>query len=290
MVQPLTTDQIRSFDTDGYLHLRKWIPEDLLRQLQQAADAAIQKGLREFHDACLDSRVCIVLSGASPFVIRINDLVFDPNPVFMDLLGSPYITEVAESLAGHHCLPTYEALVIKNKGDDQMIEWHRDLEQERTGRLLTVGVYLDESVRGNGALRIIPASQNSPDDVCELREKLEAGQVSAVEIETEPGDVLIHDVMALHASGALTDQVLRRTIYFEFRPEALVHANPLFSPAWQALRRRQMELARERWVQRGSRPTGMDGWSAEELEFIAQLKTVEKGLEAGHYCYRPLSE
>lgn len=287
MIQPLTTDQIRSFDNDGYLVLRRWIPDELLKRLRRGVETAVQRGVRDYLNNSPDNRVAILPLADRPYVIRINDLIFDQDPVFFELLGSPFIADVARELSGHDSLPTYEALVMKNRGDNNPIVWHRDMMHSRTGRVFTLGVYLDESARGSGALRLIPASQTSPDDVCELSDKLEAGLLTAIEIDMEPGDVLIHDVMVLHASGLVTHQAFRRTIYFEFRPEDLVRANPHFSSEWIVLRRRLLELAQKRWS--GEIAIGAGEWSGEEQELIAQLKVARATIEAGHYCYRPVS-
>ncbi len=40
----LTPEQIAFFDTNGYLILRNWIPQDLIQRLQAAGDAWIQEG------------------------------------------------------------------------------------------------------------------------------------------------------------------------------------------------------------------------------------------------------
>ena len=44
----------------------------------------------------------------------------------LELLGSPAVLGIAESLAGPDFVPTYESLVVKKAGDGAPVPWHQD--------------------------------------------------------------------------------------------------------------------------------------------------------------------
>ena len=46
----LTAEQLAFYDDNGYLLLRNWIPQDLLKRLQEAAENWIEKGLHASED------------------------------------------------------------------------------------------------------------------------------------------------------------------------------------------------------------------------------------------------
>ena len=78
---------------------------------------------------------------------------------------------VAESLCGPNFVPTYESLVFKQQGDGEQIPWHQDAVHPRKWRIFNLGLYLDASTIGAGALRVVPGSQRQILDVCTIREK-----------------------------------------------------------------------------------------------------------------------
>jgi ectoine hydroxylase-related dioxygenase (phytanoyl-CoA dioxygenase family) len=291
MTYTLTPEQLSAFDSDGYLVLRKWIPEDLIDRLRRASRALIEHELQRARTDGVSDDVAVTTAGHAggmPFIARANNLFREHrDPVFLELLGSPGVIDLATTLAGEDCVTTYESLLVKTTGDAHAIGWHRDMVHDRRGRICTLGVYLDESRRGAGALRIVPRSQTSTGDLCALEDALSAGAVQAVEIEMEPGDVLVHDVMAVHASAPVAGQGLRRTVYFEVRPRAQAHANPGFEEEWIELRRRLMDLACRRWQhRRADAEDDRDRWSEEEKEVIGRMYAIEARIESGHYCFQ----
>ncbi len=53
-----------------------------------------------------------------------------------------------------------------------------------------------------------------------------------VEVEMEPGDVLLHDVMVVHGSPPVEGKALRRTIYYEFRAAEQIIAEGPWDRDW----------------------------------------------------------
>jgi len=280
----LTDRQVEDFDRKGFLVLRNWIPKALVERLCHASDAAIN-GALEHRDG---HGIATMENEGKVFVLRINDLFLDRDPVFLELLGCPPVMSAARSLVGENPVSIYESLLVKNEGDGAEIKWHRDMGFDREDRIFTFGIYLDEAREGQGALRIIPGSQLSSDDACAIEDKWRSGGLEAVEIEMNPGDVLIHDVMAMHASSPFTGRGLRRTLYFEFRSSAHVERNERFTDEWAGMRHELRKIAEERWRRSVASAPDFDPnqWERDEAAFIAQLYAKRAMIEAGHYCFR----
>ena len=239
----LTEDQVRFFDTHGYLVLRGRVQADLLGHLQDAATAWIAAGLdRDPGDPALaDYQFAGRPTGEVMF--RVNYLHAKGEAASLELLGAPEMLGIAESLCGTDFVPTYESLVFKNEGDGAPIPWHQDAVHPRRHRIVNVDVYLDSSREGEGALRVVPGSQTQQADVCLVRDEYGWSPPGAVQVELEPGDILVHDVMIVHGSEPVLDNPLRRTIYYEFRPAEQILTEGPWDRAWVDSRMRLLPLA-----------------------------------------------
>lgn len=213
----LTTDEIAHFDEHGYVILRKRITGPLLERLQAASDRWIADGHALTDESAGDGDYNFATRPSGRVLFRINYLHNKGESASLELLGSPEMLGIAESLAGPNFVPTYESLVFKNTGDGAPIDWHQDAVHPRNYRIFNVDVYLDESRKGSGSLRVAPGSQKHVVDVCQLQEEYGWDAPGVVQTELDPGDVLVHDVMLVHGSEATLANRLRRTIYYEFR-------------------------------------------------------------------------
>ncbi len=238
----LTAEQVDQFDRDGYLILKNWIPTDLLDRLQDAAERWIDRGRSS--DAS-DPRAGDYLwadRGGRRTMFRVDYLHDKDEGASLELLGSPEMLGIAESLAGRNFVPTYESLVFKDEGDGAAIEWHQDAVHPRTHRIFNVDVYLDAARPGQGSLRVAPGSQSSPVDVCQLTEEYGWDAPGVVQTSLEPGDVLVHDVMVVHGSEPVEGNSLRRTIYYEFRAAEQILAEGPWDAEWIDRRMRLVAL------------------------------------------------
>ena len=238
----LTDDDVRTFDENGYLVLRNRIPADLLARLQAAATTWVAEGRKISEDdpAAVDYHYANRSIGRVMF--RVDYVHNKGQAASLELLGSPAVLGIAESLAGSNFVPTYESLVFKNEGDGAAIEWHQDAVHPRSYRVFNIDVYLDASRIGQGALRVAPGSHRQPVDICDLKDRYGWDAPGVVQVEMEPGDVLVHDVMVVHGSEAVTGNKLRRTIYYEFRAaEQIMNEGP-WDAAWVDQRLRLIPL------------------------------------------------
>ncbi len=223
----LTDEQIQFYDENGYLILRNWVPQDLLHKLQAAGDAWIEQMLQATPDDPHMADYNFANRNGSRVPFRINYLHNKGQAASLELLGSPYVLGVAESLCGPNFVPTYESMVFKQKGDGEAIPWHQDAVHPRNHRIFNYDLYLDASRIGAGALRVVPGTHTQKADICRLEDKFGWEPTDVIHAEMEPGDVLLHDVMVVHGSEQVVGKALRRTIYYEFRAaEQIVQEGP----------------------------------------------------------------
>ena len=229
----LSEEQIRFFDENGYLVLRQWLSGELLERLQAAGDTWIREGealrTRQRAEAVLSAAdedlardLVFAARSEGEVFFRVNYLHNKKESASLELLGSPQVLGVAESLCGENFVPTYESMVFKKAGDGEKIPWHQDAVHTRKHRVFNFDLYLDESKAGNGALRVVPKSQKTIQDACNVAIEYAWDLPGVIQVELEPGDVLLHDVMVLHGSERTIGKNLRRTIYYEFRAAEMI--------------------------------------------------------------------
>jgi ectoine hydroxylase-related dioxygenase (phytanoyl-CoA dioxygenase family) len=243
----LTPEQIEFFDTNGYLILRNWIPAELLKRLQDAGDDWIRQGW-EYQGAgdsadpdYDDFRFVDRPSGRVMF--RVNYLHNKNQSASLELLGSPQVLAVAESLCGRNFVPTYESMVFKEEKDGAPILWHQDAIHPRNYRIFNYDIYLDPSLADNGALRVLAKTQGHKQDFCKLEEEYGWNPPNVVVVEMQPGDVLLHDVMVAHGSPEVEGKARRRTLYYEFRAAEQIMAEGPWDAEWVDRRLRLMPIA-----------------------------------------------
>jgi ectoine hydroxylase-related dioxygenase (phytanoyl-CoA dioxygenase family) len=248
----LTPEQVNFFDDNGYLILRNWIPADLLARLQAAGDAWIEQGWRyqgtPSGDADLDDyHFADRPSGRVMF--RVNYLHSKQQSASLELLGSPQVLAVAESLCGRNFVPTYESMVFKEERDGAPIVWHQDAVHPRRYRIFNFDLYLDRSTVQNGALRVLAGWQHQKQDPCQIADRWGWNPPTATVVEMEPGDVLLHDVMVPHGSPEVEGNSRRRTIYYEFRAAEQILDEGPWDRSWIDRRLRLIPLALEAHAQ-----------------------------------------
>lgn len=289
-VQPrdyhLTDDEIAHFDERGYIILRNRIPAELLRRLQYASARWIADGhaLESENEGDGDYNFATRPSGRVLF--RINYLHNKKERASLELLGSPEMLGIAESLAGPNFVPTYESLVFKNTGDGAPIDWHQDAVHPRNFRIFNVDVYLDASRKGAGSLRVVPGSHKKMVDVCQLQEEYGWDAPGVVQTELNPGDVLVHDVMLVHGSEATLANKLRRTIYYEFRPAEQIITEGPWNANFVDSRLRLVALGLDEIKQR-NHSSEVFHWNV-AAEFEPNVSDdVEEELRVAHLAHSP---
>ena len=237
----LTQEQIDSFNENGYLVLRKWVTGSLLEYLQEAADKWIEEADEKIKSGDYGHYGYATKENKN-IITRINFINGKGNNESLEFLGSPYVAAVAESICGKNFVPAYEALVVKQKTDGLCIPWHQDTVHKAEYPVLVYGLYLDESKKESGALKIIPKTHKKENDICEFV-KYGWDPPGVVQVEMEPGDLLLHEVMVVHGSQKMFNDSRRRTLYFEFRSaEHVINEGP-WQKEWVDTRIKFLPLA-----------------------------------------------
>ena len=284
----LTTEQVEFYDTHGYLVLRNFVDAAQVERLRAASLDWMAEGQR-LGPAEAGSDYNFAVRQVGEVLYRVNYLHAKtpqgPN-ASLELLGRPEVLAVAESLCGPNFVPTYESLVFKGEGDGEQIPWHQDAVHPRNWRIFNLGLYLDASRIGAGALRVVPGSQRQILDVCTIREHYGWDAPGVEQIELEPGDALLHDVMVLHGSEATAGNALRRTLYFEFRAAEQVQAEGPWDADWLERRLRLIPLALDARTQVSPEAPAF-AWRPDDTLRPARLESSEAELKVAHGVHTP---
>ena len=297
----LSEEQINFYDENGYLVLKNWITGDLLERLQNAGDTWIAQGetLRQKQVAGIalsekeEERardLVFARRNEGEVFFRVNYLHNQKEGVSLELLGSPQVLGIAESLCGPNFLPTYESMVFKKEGDGESIPWHQDAVHTRKHRVFNFDLYLDESKKGSGALRVVPKSQLKIQDACNVAVEHGWEPEGVIQVELEPGDVLLHDVMVLHGSERTLGKSLRRTIYYEFRAAEMILDEGPWDAEWIDRRMRLIPLALKKHAATNPDKQAFDWQVSNEFRPVplendeAELKVAHQWHLAGSYC------
>jgi ectoine hydroxylase-related dioxygenase (phytanoyl-CoA dioxygenase family) len=139
-------------------------------------------------------------------------------------LGPPGLVPTLDCLDGF-------AAVIKQPGAvDGLADlpWHQDCGLGGHPVLcpgIQIGIQLDAATAAAGQLRFLAGSQATS---CHQLRPADEARMPVVAVDTEPGDVTIHDPHALHAAPSPTGTGRgRRALYASFvRPETLAYVGP----------------------------------------------------------------
>lgn len=287
----LSDEQVRFFDEHGYLVLPGRIRPELLERLQRASERWMADGLDP--QRARPGDWLFARRPAGEVMYRVDYLHDKGEAASLELLGSPEVLGIAESLAGPDFVPTYESMVFKSAGDGAPIPWHQDAIHPRRHRIFNVDVYLDASLSGQGALHVVPGSQRQRTDACAVAEEHGWELPGAIEVELQPGDVLVHDDMIVHGSPPAVGNALRRTVYLEFRSAHSILEDGPWSPEWVDSRLRLVPLAlaehARRWpagerfewrIDEALRPRPR-GDAEQELRIVHEVHTPGEWCSAG---------
>ena len=281
----LSADELDFFDANGYLILRDRINPELLARLQAAGDQWILAGADADDDAEEHQDWRFVDRPTGRVMFRVDYLHNKGQAASLELLGSPDLLGIAESLAGPDFVPTYESMVFKNAGDGAPIAWHQDAVHPRNYRIANLDIYLDASRTGAGALRVIPGSQRQPADICAITDRHGWEPPGVISVEMNPGDVLVHDVMLVHGSEPTLGNARRRTIYYEFRAAEQILAEGPWDLDWIQRRMRLIPVGLAAYARAFPDRAAFE-WNAAP-EFRPEESNEETNLRIAHLTHSP---
>lgn len=277
----LSAAQKDFFIENGFLKLPQMIPCGFLNQLREAVDELTSLGNLHPDNA-------VVQLGERQFVIAIDKIVAQSNTIFAELLGSPFLLSIAESLCGADFFPVQDFAVIKTLGDQNEVKWHQDVVTQAHSKTFMIGFYLDSAIDENGALRIIPNSHTTNLSICELQAKVYQS------IDMEAGDVLIHNLKLAHSSGELTSFAQRRVVYFEFMSANEVLAEEVYPESFVTMRTSLIPNAIRCFQNKYPEAVSFEWKHPQKEQLVAQsepfaaiqeMYNSPKKVKAANYCF-----
>ena len=241
----LTDAQAQFFRENGLLVIRNLLHGAELKALQDETLPLVQRAMRARVDDPDFFYMKHPLTGQdTPFRV---EYVVDKTRAGKPLLGHPFVLRSVEKLQGRNFVPTWDSMVFKTEGAGAPIWWHRDSGRDFYSGdefgdrpIFNVDFYLDAADLTN-CLWGIPGSNRWPEAEATARIKaLNDGGFKtdgALPIPMQPGDVIFHNILALHGSPPAQSR-LRRVIYLEFRPGELERSKGPHVPAYIPLKQK----------------------------------------------------
>ena len=234
----LTTDQIKAFQTKGYLAVDNVISKQELKELRTVTEEFVERS-REIEESDDTFDLEPGHSAKSPRLRRIIRPV-SKHPTYEKYVHHQSILDIVENLIGPNLRYHNNKINMKNPGHGAAVEWHQDwaFYPHTNDDLLEVGIALDDVTEENGPLMVIPGSHKG--EIWDHHQDgLFVGAVTdprfepkgAVSLTVEAGGITLHHVRVLHGSKPNTSDQSRRMFFIGFYA---VDAWPLI-PSGQSL-------------------------------------------------------
>lgn len=244
--QPCLTDQqAEFFKANGLLVIRNLLRGAELEAMRAQTLPLVQKAnASRVADADFLYQKHSITGQEVPFRV---EYVIDKCPAAKALLGHPFILQSVQKIQGPNFIPTWDSMVFKNQGGGVAIAWHRDAGDGNGATeapLFNVDFYLDSSDMSNCLWGILGSHRWPVARAAEVIGRLNQGGFQtaegAVPILMNPGDVIFHNILALHGSPAAQSQ-LRRVVYYEFRPAEIETRHGPHTPQYLPLKQKMLQ-------------------------------------------------
>jgi len=224
-IMTLTQQQLDAFWTEGYLRIGKLFDGDELETLRREYDAEFAKAestgsfrnLAEDGDATAESD-----KGRMLQIIN----MYRRNPTYHQLIYDERILDLVEDIIGPNIQLFHDQALWKPAGDGGAVFWHQDNAywKCRPATLVSCWLTLDDVVRENGAMQVIPGSHLKPvqhgsaGETTALQEIKDVDESKAKVIELEAGGVMLHHCQTLHYTQPNETDRQRRAFAIHFMP------------------------------------------------------------------------
>ncbi|MBW3622957.1 MAG: phytanoyl-CoA dioxygenase family protein [Armatimonadetes bacterium] len=211
---PLTPEQRKRFDSDGFLVIEDALSPEMLDRLLAATDRLYQRGLRDeglTKTNKWDLRNCIVEDDA-----------------FFDLLTYPKTFPLVVDLLGWNIKLITSHLIVRAPSPPDADEhwkgegWHRDgggsssdMTEPHPRLFLKIAYFLtDLTEKGRGSIRFVPGSNR-------LMGRPAQGEgmpdpYGAVEIQCRPGTAVLFEQRTWHAVGPNHSEITRKGVFMGY--------------------------------------------------------------------------
>ena len=195
------------FNSQGYLHIPKAIDRETISNM-----------LREASNI-LESNQSDDIMRTDKGVVKKLAYLYEKHSVFLEMLSHPEILGLACQLTKfpERLVPTWEDMLIKPSNHGIPVQIHQDLAlQTVSGNVFSIGIYLHGSV--DNPVYFLPGSHKmGPLTRHQIKEVWEERKNEFVPVIAEAGDLVAHNALTVHYSGANFSHNPRYTWYLEFR-------------------------------------------------------------------------
>ncbi|RDD60934.1 phytanoyl-CoA dioxygenase family protein [Ferruginivarius sediminum] len=225
-VQALTESQIAEYDEQGFIIARGILPADLLQELQDVTSALWEKG-RQISGSDNYYDIAPGHTAETPLIRRISRPT-ELHDVYVKTAFDSVVGDLAADLLGGAVKFYHSKINFKLPGSKASdVQWHQDWPHfpHTNFDLLAVSVPMHARTRDNGCIKAVPGShRRGPLSTwrdgtyvftCEDSMTLD-DFANAVDLEAEPGDVIIHHGLAVHGSKPNPTDSLVTTLTIQY--------------------------------------------------------------------------
>ena len=207
----LTREQVQSFNRDGYLVLPGLVDADGLAKIKRVRDraekAAETRGQSFTEGPAMFELESMPEGSPRPFGLRKVQEAFLVDEEFKEVASSDRILDVVEDLIGPEVYYHSSKLMCKPADGGRRKAWHQDFAYwaDMDPRQVTVWIAVDPATRENGCIQVINGSHKKGlvEHYQDVDYQIDESRIADEDITyavMEPGDVLVFNVMILHAS------------------------------------------------------------------------------------------
>ena len=221
----LTTDQIKAFQTKGYLAVDNVISQQELKELRTVTEEFVERS-REIEESDDTFDLEPGHSAKSPRLRRIIRPV-SKHPIYEKYVHHKSILDIVENLIGPNLRYHNNKINMKNPGHGSAVEWHQDwaFYPHTNDDVLAVGVMLDDINLSNGPLMVIPETHKGPVLSHNNSDGIFCGAIDpkdkdfnlndAIPLTGKAGSISIHHARLLHGSATNKSSSRRMMLFYE---------------------------------------------------------------------------
>lgn len=263
----LGADEVARYREDGYVVPRWRLPDDLLKRMRASLERLIAEnpGVRPEH---------LVLRWGG------GAKALPTHSAFLDYVRTPALLDLIEQILGPDIICWGAHTFCKPAGTGLEVPWHQDGQYWPIRPLATCTAWLalDDSMRENGCLRVVPGSHRTatcyhhrlderPD--LALNQTVAEDQFdesAAVDVELEAGQLSIHDAYMIHGSRANRSDRRRAGLAIRYMPATSLYDRSIKMKGGAAALRQDMSR-RPIYLVRGRDRAGNDFETGQDRPF-----------------------
>ena len=260
LMNQLSPTEIASYESEGYLVPGCRLPKEKVASLRDALDRVVEAN----PDTRPEQLVSAHLEQSAGEGVRGDN-------EFLELAMDPGIVNMVSQVIGPDVILWGCQIFCKPGGDGMEVPWHQDGHYWpiRPLATCTAWIAIDDSLAGNGCLRVIPASHRQAklhDHLREDRDDVVLNQrvddtafnaEQAIDIELEAGQMSLHDAYLVHGSNPNRSTRRRAGIAIRYMPGSSHFNREIAGPSAEVSYTIDFSQ-RPLWLLRGEDRTGLN--------------------------------